>query len=153
MAGETSFPETAETETLEKECGYDFAAEKSKSELLISDLQEKPHAVIVKNEEMGEMVLKLKKQTVDLEEKYEQLKEQLFSFKNIPSNDSLTSFYMGLPNYQTMVALYNYLDTGATGENINYWLSGKDVAGTAKPIKQGRPRSLKPVDEFFFVTV
>lgn len=30
MASETSSPETAETETPEKECGYDFAAEKSK---------------------------------------------------------------------------------------------------------------------------
>lgn len=48
-----------------------------------------------------------------------------------------------------MMALYNYLDPAARGENINYWLSGKDVAGTAKPIKQGRLRSLKPVDEFF----
>lgn len=45
--------------------------------------------------------------------------------------------------------MYNYLDPAARGENINYWLSGKDVAGTAKPIKQGRLRSLKPVDEFF----
>lgn len=121
MAGETSFPETAETETPEEECDYDFA-EKSKSELLISDLQEKLSAVIVKNEELEEKVLKLKKQIVDLEQKYEQLEEQLFSFKNISSNDSLISFY---------------------------WLSGKDVAGAAKPIKQGRPRSLKPVDEFF----
>lgn len=48
-----------------------------------------------------------------------------------------------------MMALYNYLDPAARGENINYWLSGKDVAGTAKPIQQGRLRSLKPVDEFF----
>ena len=39
MTGETSIPETAATETLEEECGYDFAAEKSRNELLISDLQ------------------------------------------------------------------------------------------------------------------
>ena len=103
----------------------------------------------MKNEELEEMVLKLKQQIVDLQEKYEQLEEQLFSFKNISSNDSLISFYTGLPNYHTMMALYNYLDPGARGENINYWLSGKDVAGTTKPTKQGRPRSLKPVDEFF----
>ena len=32
---------------------------------------------------------------------------------------------------------------------ISYWLSGKDVDGTARPVKQGRPRTLKPVDEFF----
>jgi len=149
-AGGTSFPETAETEKPEKECGYDFAAEKSKSELMISELQEKLSAVIAKNKELEEMVLKLKKQIVDLKQKYEQLEKQLFSLKNISSNESLISFYTGLPNYQTMMALYNFLDPGARGENINYRLSGKDVAaGTAKPIKQGRPRSLKPADEFF----
>ena len=48
-----------------------------------------------------------------------------------------------------MLALYDFLDPGARGENINYWLPGKEVAGNAKPVKQGRPRSLKPVDEFF----
>ena len=47
-----------------------------------------------------------------------------------------------------MMALYDYLDPGARGENINYWLSGKDTAGNAKAVKQGRLRSLKPVDEF-----
>ena len=46
------------------------------------------------------------------------------------------------------MALYDYLDPGARGENINYWLSGKDTAGSAKAVKQGRPRSLKPVEEF-----
>jgi len=55
----------------------------------------------------------------------------------------------GFPNYQIMMALYDYLDPGARGENINYWLSGKDSAGSAKAVKQGRPRSLKPVDESF----
>jgi len=148
MAGETSFPETAEIETPEKERDYNFA-EKSNGELSISELQEKLSAVTVKNEELEEIVLKLKRQIVDLEQKYEQLEEQLFSFKNISSNDSLIAFYTGLPNRQTMMALYDYLDPGARGENINYCLSGKEVAGTAKPIKQGRPRSLKPVDEFF----
>ena len=148
MAGEMSFPETAEIETPEKERDYNFA-EKSKGELLISELQEKLSAVTVKNEELEEIVLKLKRQIVDLEQKYEQLEEQLFSFKNTSSNDSLIAFYTGLPNRQTMMALYDYLDPGARGENINYWLSGEDVAGTAKPIKQERPRSLKPVDEFF----
>ena len=79
------------------------------------------------------MVLKLKRQIVDLEQKYKQLEEQLFSFKNILSNDSPIAFYTGLPNHQTMMVLYDYLDPGTRGENINYWLSGKDVAGTAKP--------------------
>ena len=48
-----------------------------------------------------------------------------------------------------MMALYDFLDPGEQGENINYWLSGKDVDSTPKSVKQGRPRTLKPVDEFF----
>ena len=86
---------------------------------------------------------------MDLEQKNKQLEEQMFSLKNISSNDSLVAFYTGFPNYETIVALYHFLDPGVRGENINYWLSGKEVAGNAKPVKQGRPRSLKPVDEFF----
>ena len=103
----------------------------------------------MKNEELEDLVLKLKKKVANLEQNYEQHEEQLFSFKNISSNDSLVTFYTGFPNYQTMMALYDYLDPGARGENINYWLFRKDTAGNAKAVKEGRPRALKPVDNFF----
>ena len=96
----------------------------------------------MKNEELVEVVFKLKEKVADLEQKYEQLEEQLFTFKNIALNDSLITFYSGFPYYQTMMALYDYLDPGTRGENVNYWLSGKDVAGNVKPVKRGRPRSL-----------
>ena len=148
MAGATSVPETAEIETPDREENSDFV-EKSEKDLLISQLQEKLSALHVKNEQLEDLVLNLKKKVADLEQKYEQLEEQLFSFKNIKSKDSLVAFYTGFPNYQTMMALYGYLDPGARGENIHYWLSEKDTAGSAKAVKQGRPRSLKPVDEFF----
>ena len=49
------------------------------------------------------------------------------------------------------MAFYTNLDPGDRGENISYRLSGKDVDGTARPVKQGRPRTLKPVGECFFV--
>ena len=84
---------------------------------------------------------------MDLERKYEKREERLFSFKNIASNDSLLAFYTGFPNYQTMMVLYDFLDPGEQGENINYWLSGKDVGST---LKQFRQRTFKPVNEFFF---
>ena len=71
---------TVEIETPEEERDYDFA-EKSKKEPLISELHEKLSAAIVKNEELEEMVLKLKRQIVDLKQKYEKLEEQLLSFK------------------------------------------------------------------------
>ena len=101
MAGATSVPETAETETPAREFNADFV-EKSEKDLLISELQEKLSTLHLKNEELEDVVFKLKKKVADL--------EQLFSFKNISSNDSLVAFYTGFPNCHTMMALYNYLD-------------------------------------------
>ena len=34
-------------------------------------------------------------------------------------------------------------------KNVKHWFSGKDIDGTTKCEKQGRPRTLKPLDEFF----
>lgn len=141
MAHGTSVPETEEIpETPERE---------EHNNIITTDLQEKLSAALLKIEELEAVVLQLKENILSLEQKNEQLEEQMFSLKNISSNDSLVAFYTGFPNYETMLALYDFLDPGARGENINYWLSGKEVAGNAKPVKQGRPRSLKPVDEFF----
>ena len=142
---ELAFPETAEMQNTTPK----HFVEKSEEDLLIAELRDKLSAALAKNEELQELVSKLKEKVRDLEEKYEKLKQRLFSIKNIASQDSLVAFYTGFPNYQTMMALYTYLDPGDRGENIGYWLSGKDVDGTARPVKQGRPRTLKPVDEFF----
>ena len=144
-----AFPETAEMEniTRERECGTDFVL-KSEKDSLIAELKDKVAAALVNNEELDKVVSKREK-VVDLEQKHEKREERLFSFKNIISHDSLVAFYTGFPNYQTMTALYDLLDPGEQGENINYWLSGKDVDSTPKSLKQGRPRTLKPVDEFW----
>ena len=140
MANGTSFSETAEMpQTLERQ---------EHNNIIITELQEKLSAALLKIEELEAVVLQLKAKIVDLEQKNEQLKEQMLSLTNISSNDSLVAFYTGFPNYETMVA-YDFLDPGARGENVNYWLSGKEIAGNAKPVKQRRQRSLKPVDEFF----
>ena len=121
-----AFPETAEMEniTRERECGTNLV-EKSEKDSLIAELKGKLAAALANNEELEKVVSKLKEQVVDLERKYKKLEELLFSFKNIASNDSLIAFYTGFPNYQTMMALYDFLDPGEQGENINYWLSGK----------------------------
>ena len=145
-----AFPETVEMEniTRERECDTDVV-EKSEKDSLIAELKDKVAAALANNEELDKVVSKPKEKVVDLERKYEKREERLFSFKNIASNDSLVAFYTGFPNYQTMMALYDFLDPGEQGENINYWLSGKDVDSTPKSVKQGRPRTLKPVEEFF----
>ena len=90
---------------------------KSEEELLIAELKDKLSAALAKNEELQELVSKLKEKVRDLEEKYEKLEERLFSIKNIASQDSLVAFYTGFPNYQTMMALYTYLDPGDRGKH------------------------------------
>ena len=116
-----AFPETVEMEniTRERECGTDIV-EKSEKDSLIAELKDKVAAALANNEELDKVVSKLKEKVVDLERKYEKREERLFSFKNIASNDSLVAFYTGFPNYQTMMAVYDFLDPGEQGENINY---------------------------------
>ena len=117
MAADLAFPETAEMQNTTPK----HFVEKSEKDLLIAELEDKHSAALVKNEELQELVSKLKEKVTDLEQKYETLEERLFSFKNIASQDSLVAFYTGFPNYQTMMALYDYLDPGDRGENISYW--------------------------------
>lgn len=136
-----------ENTTQERECSTDFV-KKSEKDSCIAELKDKVAAALTNNEELEKVVSKLKEKVVDLERKYEKCEERLFSFKNIASNDSLVAFYTGFPNYQTMMVLYEFLDPGEQGENINYWLSGKGFDSTPKSVKKRRPRILKPVDEF-----
>ena len=99
-----AFPETAELKNItDCECSTDFV-ERSEKDILISELNNKPSSALVNNEESepGPVVSKLKEKVADLEQKYEELEERLFSFKNIVSNDSLVAFYTGFQNYQTM---------------------------------------------------
>ena len=124
---ELAFLETGEVKNItDCECSTDFV-ERYESDILIAALNIKPSAALANNEESepGPVVSKLKEKVVDLERKYEKLEELLFSFKNVASNYSLVAFYTGFPNYQTMMALYDFLNRGEHGENINYWLLGK----------------------------
>ena len=55
-----------------------------------------------------------------------------------------------------MMALHvnEYLDPGVNGKNVKYWLSGKkdsQKAAVGNSVKQGRPRTLSPPEEFFLV--
>ena len=81
------------------------------------------------------------------------MKTLLFSLENIKTNSSLLIFYAVFPNFQTMMALFEILDPCCNGENINYWLPGKETfksnSDSEKLRKQGRPRFLQPLDEFF----
>ncbi|PFX23231.1 hypothetical protein AWC38_SpisGene12244 [Stylophora pistillata] len=114
--------------------------------------EEKLSTALSKNEKLQEEVCQLEERITDLEHKHTKLEERLFCLQTIAKNYSLVTFYTGSPNYKTMMVLYEFLDPGASGENIKFWSSErediqKDTNG--KEVKQERPRSLKPEDAFF----
>ena len=69
-------------------------------------------------------------------------------------------FYTGFPNYKAFLATFEYLNPGNNGENVRYWLSGDNDVSSEHYLsppqigaKRGRPRSLKPEEEFFSLYV
>ena len=150
------FPEITEMKpttstTTQPGCEAELSEDAS-NVLSTSDLQERLNATLSKNEKLQEEVSQLKEKNADLEQKFMKCEERVFCLTNIAKNDSLVTFYTGFPNLKTMMALYDFLQPGANGENIHFWSSGREDVYTdtsEKPTKQGRPRSLKPVDEFF----
>lgn len=105
-------------------------------------------------EKLESEMLSLKENIALLRQKCEKLEKYMFSFDNVKTDDSLFTFYTGFPNVQTMMALYEYLNPGVNGINIKYWLSSQDdlpKAAAGNSVKQGRPRTLTPSEEFFLV--
>ena len=126
----------------------------SKENLEIARLKKLLADTIEIRETLESGVLYLKANIALVKQKCEQLEKHVFSFDNVKTDDSLLTFYTGFPNVQTMMALYEYLDPGVNGMNIKYWLSGQDnsqKAAAVNSVKQGRPRTLTPSDEFFLV--
>ena len=102
----------------------------------------------------------LKQQQHDTQRKYDSLRSKLFSLDSLKAKNSGTAaFYTGFQDWDSFTAIYNYLDPGEQGGNINYWLSGNtdinvvnyddDDSDEVSLNKKGRARSLKPVEEFF----
>lgn len=106
----------------------------------------------------------LRLKLLDEHRKYDLLKSKLFtldSMKAKTSSCSTVAFYTGFQDWDAFTAIYNYLDPGEKGENINYWLSGNtdtsvlayddDECDEVSLSKKGRARSLKPAEEYFMV--
>ena len=75
--------------------------------------------------------------------------------------DSDINFYTGFPNYQTLLACYNFLNPGENGENIVYITSANNKlefpAFPTNEINRGnkpaRRRKLHTLDKFFIVLI
>ena len=117
----------------------------SKENLEIARLKKLLADTIEIRETLESGVLSLKANIALVEQKCEQLEKHVFSFDNVKTDDSLLTFYTGFPNVQTMMALYEYLDPGVNGQD------NSQKAAAVNSVKQGRPRTLTPSDEFFLV--
>lgn len=140
-----------EIEELQSSTNFDLQSEEN---LEIARLEKLLAATIKMKEKLESEVLSLRENIALLEQKCEKLEKHLFSFDNVKTDESLLTFYTGFPNVQTMIALYEYLDPGVNGNNIKYWLSSQDdlqKAAAGNSVKQGRPRTLTPSEEFFLV--
>ena len=87
-----------------------------------------------------------------MKEKSTKLEGRLFCFENISKNDFLITFDTRFSNLKTLRALYECLRPGASGENSRYSSSTRDDIQEGHgehSAKQGQPRSLKTIDEFF----
>ena len=112
-------------------------------------------------EELRQQILDLKAKLENAYRRIEALQKQLFTVDRFKDDDSSVRFYTGFPNWDTMSAVYNFLNPGVEGENITYWLSQSNLAVPADfyedeekeetSRKRGRSRSLRPIDEFFIV--
>ncbi|PFX34809.1 Fucolectin [Stylophora pistillata] len=114
-------------------------------------------AALVKQYEMT--IEGLQREIESISKKNECLKSRLFSIERFRADKSAVSFYTSFPNNAVLMEIYNYLDPGEKGENIRYYVYSKSEVQPEiynqeteiKETKKGRPRHLRPIDEYFLV--
>lgn len=122
-----------------------------------------PGDTCIQIEELQAQIAKLEEETKtlrlenkDLLKTVDELVGNQFGIVKFKDSDSDISFYTGFPNYQTLLACYNFLNPGEHGENIVYVTSSNDDFLTPlnnQRNKPGRRRKLSTLDEFFMVLV
>ena len=91
----------------------------------------------------------------------DELLESQFGIAQFKDSDSEINFYTGFPNFQTLLACYNFLNPGENGSNIVYVNSAKEDLEFSSSMnadgflrnKPGPRRKLSTLDEFFLVLV
>ena len=108
---------------------------------------------------LEENVKALRLENKELSKKVDDLARNGFGIAQFKDSDSDINFYTGFPNYQTLVACFNFLCPGENGENIVHVTSSTDGSFTptnSEEIpgnKPGRRRKLSTLDEFFMVFI
>ena len=98
----------------------------------------------------------LKRKLAESASQQEEISSRLFSLDRFTSDTDI-SFYTGLPNYATFMAIYEFLNPGEDCENIRSRSSpdvnsdSSDDEENLPAAKKGRRRKIRPVDEFFIV--
>ena len=103
----------------------------------------------------------LKRKLAESASQQEEISSRLFSLDRFTSDTDI-SFYTGLPNYATFMAIYEFLNPGEDCENIRsrsspdvpeefYNSDSSDDEENLPAAKKGRRRKIRPVDEFFIV--
>ena len=102
----------------------------------------------------------LERKIIENEQHQETLSSRLFSLDRFKSNADV-NFYTGLPNYATLISIFEFLNPGEDCENIRsrissdipeeFYNSESDDEEDTSTTKRGRRRKLKPLEEFFIV--
>ena len=102
----------------------------------------------------------LERKIIENEQHQETLSSRLFSLDRFKSNVDV-NFYTGLPNYATLISIFEFLNPGEDCENIRsrissdvpeeFYNSKSDDEEDTSTTKRGRFRKLKPLEEFFIV--
>ena len=119
-------------------------------------------------EEMEQELINLRQENIELKNKlaegerqHEAISSRLFCLERF-SSDADINFYIGLPNFATFMAIFNFLNPGEDGENIRprstltdvpegFYDTDSDEDENVTPAKKGRRRKLQPIEEFFIV--
>ena len=109
--------------------------------------------------DVRQTICNLRQENDELKKSSEQMTKQSKIVEPLLDLNRLTSdryiaFYTGFPNYDIFIALFNFLNPGTHGENIRYVRAKPGdfyVTTDNGERKKGRPKKLKPIEEYFMV--
>jgi len=104
---------------VEEETQTDFTEQEAYLRKIIDNNKKMIHKLEQEIEE-------LKCQLQDAQRQNDVLNRRLFNFENCKSTDSDAAFYTDFQSWDTLMAVFEYLDPGERGENIFYWRSTTD---------------------------